>query len=183
MADIWNKIKNIVGTSAPILGNAIIPGIGGAAGSLIAKALGCDPSKPENIEKILSADRESLLKLKELETKHEEFLLNLSYENDKMYLTDVQSARQREIEVTRSTGKINWPMYLIALVIFLGFFIVLGLLFKIPLIMANKDIIVYTVGGLQTAFITVVAYFFGSSKGSSEKNEILSKTATKGDTK
>jgi hypothetical protein len=77
MADIWNKIKNIVGTSAPILGNAIIPGIGGAAGSLIAKALGCDPSKPENIEKILSADRESLLKLKELETKHEEFLLNL----------------------------------------------------------------------------------------------------------
>jgi len=182
MADLWNKIKNVVGISAPVLGNAIVPGIGGAAGSLIAKALGCEP-KPEAIETAISKDPQAALKLKELETKHSEFLISAAHENDKMYLTDVQSARQREIEVTRSTGKINWPMYLIALVIFLGFFIVLGLLFKIPLIMANKDIIVYTVGGLQTAFITVVAYFFGSSKGSSEKNDILSKTATKGDTK
>lgn len=182
MADLWNKIKNVVGTSAPVLGNAIVPGIGGAAGSLIAKALGCEP-KPEAIDTAISKDPQAVFKLKELETQHSEFLINAAHENDKMYLNDIQSARQREIEVTKSTGKLNWPMYVIALVIFIGFFIVLGCLFKIPLIMANKDIIVYTVGGLQTAFITVVAYFFGSSKGSSDKNDILSKTATKGELK
>jgi hypothetical protein len=56
------------------------------------------------------------------------------------------------------------------------------LLFKIPLIIANKDIIVYTIGALQSAFITVVAYFFGSSKGSSDKTDIL-KLNTKVDIK
>ncbi len=183
MIDIWNKIKNIVGTVAPILGNAIIPCFGGTAGSLIAKALDCDPNKPEDIEKILLADKKSLLKLKELENKHEEFLLNLGFENNKLYLTNIQSARQREIDTVKATSKYNWPLYIIASVIFISFFITMFLLFKIPLIVVNKDIIVYTIGALQSAFITIVAYFFGSSKGSSEKNEILSKTINKGDTK
>jgi len=182
MANIWNKIKNTVGSVAPILGNAIVPGIGGVAGSLVAKALSCDPSKPEDIEKMLSADKESLLKLKELETKHSEFLITAAHENDKLYIQDTQNARQREVDTVKATGKYNWPLYVIASVVFIGFFITMFLLFKIPLIIANKDIIVYTIGALQSAFITVVAYFFGSSKGSSDKTDIL-KLTTKGDTK
>ena len=176
MADIWGKIKSLVGASAPLLGNAIVPGIGGTAGSLIAKMLGCDPNDPKEIERQLKADPEMALKLKKLELEHEQFLITSAQENDKMYLNDVQDARSREVEYTKATGEMNWPMYTLAGLITIGFFITIICLFRFELIAFNKELIIYTVGGLQSAFITVVAYFFGSSKGSSDKNKMLDKT-------
>lgn len=173
MADIWGKIKSLVSTSAPILGNAIVPGIGGTAGAMIAKLLGCDPNDPKNIEATLKSNPETLLKLKELESKNEQFLLNASIERDKLYLGDIQSARSREVELTKATGKWNIPLYILAGLITLGFFGTIIALFNVSLIAINKELIIYTVGGLQSAFITIVAYFFGSSKGSSEKNNLL----------
>lgn len=177
MADIWGKIKNIVGASAPVLGNAIVPGVGGVAGSLIAKMLGCDPNDPKAIEAQLKADPEIAMKLKELEQKHEQFLITSSQENDRMYLSDIKDARLREIEYTKVTGGMNWPMYLLGGLITLGFFFIIACLFSFELIAFNKELIIYTVGGLQSAFITVVAYFYGSSKGSSDKSKMLDKVA------
>lgn len=172
MADIWEKIKDIVGASAPILGNAIVPGVGGAAGSMIAKMLGCN-NDPETIEAQLRTNPEAVLKLKELELNNEQFLITAAHENDKLYIDDKKDARAREIEYTKATGKINWPLYVLSGLITIGFFITIICLFNFELIAFNKELIIYTVGGLQSAFITVVAYFFGSSKGSSEKNNLL----------
>ena len=173
MADIWKNIKTLVGKTAPVLGNAIVPGVGGAAGAMIAKMLGCDPNDPKAIEAQLRADPEMALKLKELELKHEQFLITAGHENDKLYIGDVQNARSREIEYTKATGKINWTMYALGGLITIGFFITIVCLFNFELIAFNKELIIYTVGGLQSAFITVVAYFFGSSKGSSDKNQMM----------
>jgi len=175
MADLWGKIKSLVSTTAPILGNAVLPGVGGTAGAMIAKLLGCDPNDPKNIEATLKNNPETLLKLKELESKNEQFLLNASIERDKIYLGDVQSARSREIEFTKATGKINWPMYILGGLVVIGFFGTIIGLFNVSLIALNKELVIYTVGGLQSAFITIIAYFFGSSKGSSDKNNLITK--------
>ena len=175
MADMWENIKNIVGKSAPVLGNAIVPGIGGVAGSLVAKMLGCSAT-PEDIEAAIKKDPEIALKLKELEIKHEQFLITSSHENDKLYIGDVQDARAREVALTNATGELNWPMYLLGGLIVIGFFATIGCLFSIELIAFNKELIIYTVGGLQSAFLTIVAYLYGSSKGSSDKNKIIEKT-------
>lgn len=173
MSDSWKNIKNIIGKVCPILGNAVVPGIGGVAGSMISKMLGCDPNDPKAIEEKLKTDPDIFMKLKELETKHEEFLITSAQENDKLYIDDIKDARSREIEYTKATGEMNWPLYTLAGLVTLGFFITIICLFRFELIAFNKELIIYTVGGLQSAFITVVAYFFGSSKGSSDKNKIL----------
>lgn len=175
MSDSWKNIKNIVGKVCPILGSAITPGVGGVAGSLIAKMLDCDSNNPKDIESQLKDNPEIVLKLKELELKHEQFLVQLSQENDKLYIDDIKNARNREIEYTKATGEINWPLYLLSGLITIGFFITIICLFNFELIAFNKELIIYTIGGLQSAFITVVAYFFGSSKGSSDKNKMLNK--------
>ena len=175
MSDSWKNIKNIVGKVCPILGNAIVPGVGGVAGSMIAKMLGCNAT-PEDIEEAIKKDPEIALKLKELETKHEQFLITSAHENDKLYVGDVQDARSREIELAKATGELNWPMYLLGGLIVIGFFATIGCLFSIELIAFNKELIIYTVGGLQSAFLTIVAYLYGSSKGSSDKNKIIEKT-------
>lgn len=50
--NIWDKIKGGVSKFAPVLGNALVPGVGGIAGTLIAEALDVD-NEPENIQNAL----------------------------------------------------------------------------------------------------------------------------------
>lgn len=47
------------------------------------------------------------------------------------------------------------------------------LLIIVPVPEGNKDTVNIVIGALVTAAITVVGYFFGSSKSSSDKNELL----------
>ena len=63
-------------------------------------------------------------------------------------------------------------MYILGGIITVGFFTVM-----IMLIISGKNegTLNLLIGAVITAFATVVGYFFGSSKGSSEKNEILNK--------
>ena len=66
-------------------------------------------------------------------------------------------------------------MYILGGLIVLGFFGLLGLLIFNPAPVDNKDLLNITIGSLIAAFATVVGYFYGSSKGSADKNELLKK--------
>lgn len=57
--------------------------------------------------------------------------------------------------------------------IVLAFFIVVGLLLFHPVPAENQRAFDITLGALTGMLLTVVGYFFGSSKGSSEKNDML----------
>jgi len=61
-------------------------------------------------------------------------------------------------------------MYALGALIVIGFFaIVVMLIFRPEL----KDALNLVIGSLIGAFGTVVGYFYGSSKGSSDKNELM----------
>ena len=66
-------------------------------------------------------------------------------------------------------------MYLLGLAVVIGFFWLLTSLVYQAVPPENKDILNIAVGALIGSFTTVVAYFYGSSKGSSDKNEMLKK--------
>lgn len=68
----------------------------------------------------------------------------------------------------------DWFQYGLAALIVLGFFIVLGGLLYSAVPTENKDALNIALGALVAGFTGVLGYFFGSSKGSSEKNEMLS---------
>jgi len=61
--------------------------------------------------------------------------------------------------------------YLLGAVVVLGFYAILGfLIVKRP---EMVQVINLTIGALIGAFLTVVAYYYGSSKGSSDKNRMF----------
>ena len=65
--------------------------------------------------------------------------------------------------------------YLLAVVIVAGFFTLLGLLIFRQLPEDSSGVIFMLFGALSAAFGAVVQYFFGSSKGSADKTELLSR--------
>ena len=62
-------------------------------------------------------------------------------------------------------------MYVLGALVVIGFFATLWFLIKEN---TYENTINLAIGALIGAFGTVVGYFYGSSKGSSEKNEIIS---------
>jgi drug/metabolite transporter (DMT)-like permease len=65
--------------------------------------------------------------------------------------------------------------YILGGLIVAGFFLLLYLLVGSEVPEINKDLLNLVVGALIGSFSTVVGYFYGSSKGSAEKNEMLKK--------
>jgi uncharacterized membrane protein len=64
-------------------------------------------------------------------------------------------------------------MYALGAIVVIGFFVILGILVYEK---TYEGTINLAIGALIGAFATVVGYFYGSSKGSSDKNEILKQT-------
>ena len=65
--------------------------------------------------------------------------------------------------------------YVLGGIIVIGFFLLLYLLIKQEIPEVNKDVLNLVIGALIGSFTTIVGYFYGSSKGSSEKTELLNK--------
>ena len=178
----WKDIGDFVKKGAPLLGSVLGGPAGGAIGSLVSSAFGSDDD-PGKLLPILESDPEALSKLKDLEFKHYERLEELSIEaarvqleESKAYLADTQSARQREAIVVQATGKKDVNLYVLAWVVVGGFFILTGMLMLIPELdgRTNNAMVNILFGGLVSGFATVLGYFFGSSKGSTDKTSLLS---------
>ena len=64
-------------------------------------------------------------------------------------------------------------MYVLGGIITIGFFMLLAFLVFRAIPEANNEMLYIAVGALIGAFTTVVGYFYGSSQGSQDKNELL----------
>ena len=61
----------------------------------------------------------------------------------------------------------------ISLLMMIVIIAILTLMFTVELPDNNKDMAYLVVGGLMGSFTTVISFWFGSSKGSTDKTEIL----------
>lgn len=170
---------SLVKKGAPLLGSVIGGPVGGKVGQLVASAFGADPDDPDDVIAKIEADPEAAIKLRELETKHRERLEELKLEEARIalteksiYLADAQSARDREKAIVRTTGKKDINLYVLAWVVVGGFFILTGILMFKGI--GSNPVLDILFGGLVSGFATVLGYFFGSSKGSSDKTHLLS---------
>lgn len=179
---MWYNIKELIGTSAPVIGTLLGGPAGGAVGGLISKVLGVD-NTPEAIELALMNNPDALLKIKELETSKELAILQaelehkridvgsvidnrkLDNEKDQMFLSDKQSARSRQTDSEKATGKVDVALYVIAGVIVVAFFVsILALIFiTLDKQSGTYELLLMLFGALTTKFGTVVDYFFGAS--------------------
>ena len=179
---MWDNIKELLGTSAPVIGTLLGGPAGGAVGGLISKVLGVD-NTPESIELALMNNPDALVKIKELETSKELAILQAELENkridissvidnrkldnekDQMFLSDKQSARSRQTDSEKATGKVDVALYIIAGVIVVAFFAtILALIFiTLDKQSGTYELLLMLFGALTTKFGTVVDYFFGAS--------------------
>ena len=128
---------------------------------------------------------EDIIALKTAEMEHEEELLKLQIEADKLdlakvdlYLKDTDSARDREVAIATSDkapllNKIVTPV--LALSILLLTFVLFGVVMfdNSPVEATRKDILIYVLGVLSAIASQIVSYYFGSSQSSKDKTDAL----------
>lgn len=97
----------------------------------------------------------------------------LDVECERAYLADRQDARDMRLELAR-LGHTDWMMYAVGLIVVVGLVAVVLAIFITPdLSDAQLNLLNVLGGGLLAGFMSVVSYFFGSSRGSKEKNALL----------
>lgn len=166
--------KDIVSSVAPYLGAAVGGPLGGVAITAIANALGLSEKTEGAIKDALAGvTPEHLLTLKVAEQEFAFKMQELGFANDKdmeaLATADRDSARRRETIVLDST-----PRNLAYLITF-GFF---GVLVFIMLgeVQEGMRAVLYTMlGALGASWQATISYYFGSTKGSAAKTELLAR--------
>ena len=173
----WSKVSEAISETAPAIGALLAPATGGVSvivGGIIAEILGTG-NEPDKVLQALKNNPDALIKIKQLESDErikkmqiEIDLKRIEADTEKAYLGDKSSARGREIEITKATGFLNAPLYVLAAVITLGFFgFTAGLMISsLDKTNGTYDIVLMLAGALAARFGTVVDYFFGASKTS-----------------
>ena len=173
----WKELGRKIAGAAPLLGGII----GGPAGAgvgqvvnLVAGALGMAPdTSADAIAQRLDMDPEALLKLRELESTHAEQLARIALEQARLELADRADARAREIEITRTTGRRDYQLYILAWLVVVGFGSLCGLLMRWTVPEGSNEVVFMLFGSLASGFTLVLQYFFGSSRSSQDKTQLL----------
>lgn len=102
----------------------------------------------------------------------------------KAYLSDVASARTRESQVATSDAapylnKIITPILALGVLIATFGLFAFVLFDKGAIDPTRKDILIYVLGVLSAIATQIIAYYFGSSKGSADKNMAIDKMINK----
>lgn len=168
---------------------AVLAPLLGAGLNLVANAV--QAKGKEWVEKKLGVElkpdmsSEDLAKVQIAQMEHEEELLRLRLEEDKlglaeleMRLKDTDSARDRETVIATSKdapllNKIVTPV--LALMLLGVTFILFGVVLfdQTPVDPSRKDILIYILGVLSAVATQVVSYYFGSSAGSKAKDDAI----------
>jgi hypothetical protein len=169
---------------APLLQPLLANGLGLVANAVLAKGKKVVEEKL-GVELKPDMSPEDLAKIQMAQMEHEEELMRLRIEEDKLDLAelelrlkDTDSARDREVSIATSDkapllNKIVTPV--LALAILLLTFVLFGVVMfdNTPVESSRKDILIYVLGVLSAIATQIVSYYFGSSAGSKEKTEQL----------
>ena len=165
-------LKKIAPTTATLL----LGPLGGLAVEVLGPALGIEDATVDKVKDTLSKGNlsgDQLAALKQAEITLAARLKELDIDLEKIHAGDRDSARRREMEVK------DYVPGILAGIITVGFFGVLGYMLKYSLPETGRDALLVMLGALGGAWGSVVAYYFGSSSGSTSKNALIEKLTNK----
>jgi hypothetical protein len=162
----WDKVKKLVGQSAPLLGTLIGGPAGATVGALLSTALGVE-NTPKSIEEAIKNDPSALIKLKELELTHKVELENLAFKTLDVELADKQDARLRH-------GHSIMPA---VLVIVLSLMVLLAgiAIFYSAIPEENRSLGNLIFGALLAKWGDSIAYWVGTTRSSANKDLMKNK--------
>lgn len=189
----WKSVGGqLIKAGAPIIGGALLgptlgPLLGNALGSVVASALGVEDT-PEAVGKAIetmpASDLQAKLSAAETEAqakwpalaemvKAQEEGKTARFETG---AKDNADARESNLELVKAGSPIQWAPSVVSLVILVGYFAVLYILFTRPFAKLDdnfKDILIFMLGALQVGVGQVINYWLGSSAGSAMKDSAL----------
>jgi hypothetical protein len=135
----------------------------------------------DHVEKYLppEADKQQMrLDLLKAEADRDQKIAEVAEKELETYMSDMKDSRNREIQIATSDkapliNKIITPI--LALLIIGCTFALLGACMFYSFPPAQKDVVLYVLGALTAMSAGVIAYYFGSSKGSADKQRTLDK--------
>ena len=155
---------------------ATINNIAGTHGVTLAAP--ADASLPETLENAVAALTGNSAALGALKQADNDYALQMQAAGFKqvadleaLAVQDRESARNREIQVRDKTPEIGFY------VLTIGFFTALFCLFHFPIPADNKSIIFTAMGALTTVWIASATYFYGTTRGSANKDQVLASIA------
>ena len=152
----FDKIKGLVGSLAPTLGAALGGPVGGAAATMLADVLGCDPT-PQKLERALSqATPEQLAEIKKAELDFEVRMKELEVDVFALETKDIQHARESFSE--------DWTARAIAILSILLFGGYVLLVTLQPADDNDLNVVNLVLGYLGGIVSSVVSFYFGASK-------------------
>jgi len=185
---MWDKVIELVGGSATVIGGLIGGPAGAAVGGLISKALGVD-NKPEAIENALTNNPEALIKIRELEVSKELATLKAQYDNkveDNRHEEHYANVNVGDKQNARSNGHLYTSQAEIGQKIFIQTSIIIPLLIMIDLLLvsyaSDLKLSEAMIAGVSTLIgialnnayrerQSVIEFYFGSSIGSKTKDK------------
>jgi hypothetical protein len=179
------KVKEIaaqLGQWAPAIGTALAGVTGGISAPIgialgaLAKVFGLpEDSKPDDILNAITADPQARLKIMQAENEFKVKMAEIKIQELGLHLDDSQDARKMRVEHEKVTGKGDLNLYILAWVVVAGFFGLVLALLNIELPKDQNGVVFMLFGSLATGFGQVLQFFFGSSKGSTDKTELLAR--------
>jgi len=168
---MWENIKSLLGSSAPLIGTLIGGPAGAAVGGLVANALGVE-NTPVAIERALQNNPDAMVAIKKLESEERISLKQLALQASAIAL-DERKAELADTQNARASHKDHWmpsAMTIILAVMVTGMF---SALFAFEPPKAYDQVIIMTAGSVLGAFGTAVAFWLGSSRSSADKTKQL----------
>lgn len=156
-------VKNILGSIFAGGASNLVSSVGGVLDNLIT-------NKEELAKLKLEAEKEIHRNLEAIQEQ--------SLRETEAYLKDVQSARDREIQIAISDkapliNKVITPVLALGVVL-LTFIMWYAVLYK-QFTNDNKDVVLFVLGSLSAICGQIISYYYGSSTGSKAKQDIIEK--------
>jgi len=178
--DFFEKLgsgaMSTLATVAPMAASAFGGPLAGVAAQKVIGALGLSPdtTKTELEAAIVAATPDQLLAIKKAEQEFIADMKRLDIDVIKIQAADRASARDREVKTGDSWTPRVIAGIIIGLYCYVQWFLLSGIVDH-----SMEAFVLRSLGTLDAAVGMILGYYFGSSVGSAQKNEILAKKESK----
>lgn len=155
---------------APLIGTALGGPLGGAAAAFVADKLGVEGKTIEAVTALLDSGTlspEQITSVKLAEIDFQRFLESNQIDLARLDVANTQGARDMQIAVR------SWTPDILAVLIVIGFFGILVTMLLGVLKVSDQQSLLILLGSLSAGFGAVLNFFFGSSRGSQNKDLML----------
>lgn len=162
--------QDFIKTVAPMLGTALGGPLGGAAASFIAKNLGIENETVEAVASVLNSGKmtpDQIAQIKLAEIDFQKFLKANQIDLEKIAAEDRKDARAMLVALRSKMPAV------LSIIVTLGYFGILAGMMTGSLKVEDSQALLLMLGSLSTAWGMVMAFWFGTTNGSSQKNELL----------